>query len=100
MDFGRVEETIHFSPGAHLTYGLEHSETAACVTVSHTPDGFTVLVPSGIAQGWGSGDEIGIYGAVANGSASLEVAIEKDFACLDRSHGGNQDTYPNPKAAC
>jgi hypothetical protein len=100
MDSGRVEETIHFAPDAHLTYGLEHSEAAACVSVSHTPGEVTVIVPTSVAQAWVNGDDVGIYGVVPNGIGTLEVAIEKDFACLDSSHQGNLDTYPNPKAAC
>jgi hypothetical protein len=59
-----------------------------------------VIVPTRIAQAWAAGDDVGIYGAVPNGFGALSVAIEKDFACLDESHAGNHDTYPNPKAAC
>jgi hypothetical protein len=100
MASGRIEETIHFAPGAHLIYALEHSATAACVSVSHTPDELVVILPASVAQAWANGDDVGIYAAVPNGSGSLEVAIEKNFACLDSSHAGNHDTYPNPKAAC
>jgi hypothetical protein len=59
-----------------------------------------VIVPTRVAEAWADGDDVGIYGAVPNGSGSLSLAIEKDFACLDASHAGNRDTYPNPKAAC
>lgn len=97
---GRIQETIHFSPGVHLTYALEQSETAACVSVSHAPDELIVIVPTGVAQAWANGGDVGVYGAIPNSSGSLKVAIEKDFACLDSSHAGNQDAYPNPKAAC
>jgi hypothetical protein len=98
MDSGRVEETIHFSPGVHLTYALEHSETASCVSVSRTPDEVAVIVPTSVAQAWMNGDDIGIYGVFPNGSGTLDVAIEKDFACLDSDRAGNHDSYPNPKA--
>jgi hypothetical protein len=100
MESGRVEETIHFSTGVHLTYAVEHSEAAACVSVSHTPDEVAVIVPTSAAKAWVNGNDVGIYAAVPNGSGSLEVAIEKDFACLDSDHAGNLDTYPHPKAAC
>ncbi len=33
---GRVEETIHFAPGVHLIFALEHSESAACLSASRT----------------------------------------------------------------
>jgi hypothetical protein len=97
---GRVEETIHFAPGACLTYALEQSETATSVSVVRSPHELVVIMPSSVAQAWAAGDEVGIYGTLPNGSGSLEFAIEKDFACLDDSHAGNHDTYPNPKAAC
>lgn len=99
MEFGRVEETIHISPGVQLTYALDHSQTAAGVSVSLTPDRLAVIVPTSSAQAWFDGEEIGIYAALPNGSGSLQVAIEKDFACLDPEHVANRDTYPNPKAA-
>ena len=96
---GRVVETIHFAPGVHLTFALEHSESAPCLSASRTPDGVAVTVPTSIAQAWAIGDDVGIYASVPNGSGALSLAIEKDFACLDSSHAGNRDTYPNPKAA-
>lgn len=27
---------------------------------------------------------------------ALELILEKDFACLDRSDADNHDTFPNP----
>ncbi len=99
MDSGRVEETIHFAPGVHLSYALQHSPAAGCIAVSYAPDEVTVILPTSAAQAWANGDDVGIYSAVPNGSGSLEVAIEKDFACLDSTQAGDHDAYPNPKAA-
>jgi hypothetical protein len=97
---GRVAETIHFARGVHLRYALQHSAAAERIAVSYALHEVTVIVPTSVAQAWADGDDVGIYGDVPNGSGSLEVAIEKDFACLDPAHAGNRDTYPNPKAAC
>jgi hypothetical protein len=97
---GRIAETIHFAPGVHLNYELQHSSAAECIAVSHALHEVTVTVPTSAAQAWADSDDVGIYGEVPNGSGSLEVAVEKDFACLDPNHAGNRDTYPNPKAAC
>jgi hypothetical protein len=97
---GRIEETIHIAPGAHLTYALQHSAAAESLAVTHALQEVTVIVPTSVAQAWANGDDVGIYGTVPNGSGSLSLAIEKDFACLDSGHAGNRDTYPNPKAAC
>jgi len=97
---GRIEETVHFAPGVHLTYALEISDGAASVSVVGSPGEVVVILPAGVAQAWADGDDVGIYAALPNGSGSLELAIEKDFACLDPGHGASQDTYPNPKGAC
>jgi len=97
---GRIEETIHFAPDAQMTYAIELSESAESVSVVGSPGEVVVIVPARVAQAWAHGDEVGICGVFANGSGSLEFAIEKDFACRDANHGANRDTYPNPKAAC
>jgi hypothetical protein len=97
---GRVVETIHFAPGVHLSYALEHSAAAGSIAVTHALHEVIVIVPTSVAQAWANGDNVGIYGAIPNGSGSLSLAIEKDFACLDANQGGNRDTFPNPKAAC
>ena len=97
---GHIAETIHFAPGVHLNYELQHSSAAECIAVFHALHEVTVTVPTSAAQAWADSYDVGIYGAVPNGSGSLEVAVEKDFACLDPNHAGNLDTYPNPKAAC
>lgn len=100
MNSGRIEETIHFAPAAHLTYALEHSKTAACLSAIQSSGEVAVIVPTSVAQAWASGDDVGIYGAIPNGSGFLELAVEKDFACLDSTHTRDRDAYPNPKAAC
>lgn len=97
---GRIEGTIRFAPGVQLTYALELSGSAASVAVVGSPGEVVVIVPSVVAREWADGDDVGIYAALPNGVGSLELAIEKDFACLDANHGGSQDTYPNPKGAC
>jgi hypothetical protein len=97
---GRIVETIHFAPGVHLSYALQHSAAAGSIAVTHALHEITVIVPTSVAQAWANGDDVGIYTAVPNGTGSLSLAIEKDFACLDSTHAANRDTYPNPKAAC
>jgi len=97
---GRIEQTIQFAPRSRLTYAIEQSQTASCLSVAQRPDEVVVTVPTSVAQAWANSGDVGIYGAVPNGCGSLELAVEKDFACLDSTHAGNRDTYPNPKAAC
>ena len=99
LQSGRVEETIYFGAeeGARLTYALEHSAQAEAITVRYRPQEVTVLVSSREAQNWAEGNDVGLYGAAGSGHGPLELAIEKDFACLDKEGAENADTFPNPK---
>jgi hypothetical protein len=52
-----------------------------------------------MANTWCSTDLVGISESVSLGSlGSLDLLIEKDFACLDLSDEENQDTFANPNA--
>jgi hypothetical protein len=99
LNSGRVEETIYFGAeeGARLTYALEHCAHAEAMTVVYRPQEVTVLVSSREARTWAEGNNVGLYGAACSGHGPLELAIEKDFACLDKEGAENTDTFPNPK---
>jgi hypothetical protein len=58
-----------------------------------------VIVPKSNVLAWGTSDQVGIYHTIDLGlRGSLEVVLEKDFACLDLSDAENEDTFPNPSA--
>jgi hypothetical protein len=60
-------------------------------------------VPNAQLTYWACGEDVGVYADLTLGDGrALSVAIEKDFACLDRSDAENEDTFPNPNlaAAC
>ena len=99
---GRIEETIHFAPaeGAQLTYALELSPALANdLSVRYAPREIAVLVPRAQAQQWADGDAVGIGGRIDIGDNTVEILVEKDFACIDRKPERNEDTFPNPKAS-
>jgi len=98
---GRIEETIHFTaaPEATLTYALESALKPSPVTVRYRSREVTVILSKDRASIWGEQSEVGVYSTLDMGAAgSLEVAVEKDFACFDRSDEGNGDTFVNPLA--
>jgi hypothetical protein len=99
LQSGRVEETIYFGADedARLTYALQHTAQAGAMTVLYRPQEVTVLVSSREARNWAEGNDVGLYGATGSGHGPLALAIEKDFACLDKSEAENDDTFPNPK---
>lgn len=98
LESGRIEETIYFSveTGAHLTYVLEHSGVGSAIAVRWAPQLVAVVIPSDEARRWGNSSDVGLYGEVDTSSGVLELAVEKDFACLDKSDTENADTFPNP----
>ena len=99
LQSGRVEETIHFGQAddAKLTYAMLTSSTGEHdVTVRHSPQEIAVIVPLAQVRAWAGGEEVGMYAAVDTGAGRLELAVEKDFACLGKSNDENRDTYPHP----
>jgi hypothetical protein len=97
----RLEESIHFAPhaDAKLTYALEQATSVSVPTVRYTQGEITVLLPASLADTWCSTDLVGIVERVGLGAFGLlELMIEKDFACLDRSEEENEDTFENPHA--
>ena len=102
LQSGRVEETVRFGPqhDAKLTYALLTTEEdggyAATMTLRYQPQELAVVLAAAKARAWADGSQVGIYAEVNNGAGKLDLAVEKDFACLDKSSMENQDTFPNP----
>jgi hypothetical protein len=97
----RLEETIHFAAQANakLTYALEQTASISAPTIRYTQNTVTVLIPADQANSWCVNDQVGIAENLSVGSFGfLNLLIEKDFACLDRSDEDNEDTFANPNA--
>lgn len=97
---GRIEQTIHFAPDDHalLTYGLEHKSGLTDVELRYEQSEVVIVLPSQQATAWAETNQIGIYATVDLGRhGSLDMIVEKDFACLDLSDAENHDTFPNPQ---
>jgi hypothetical protein len=100
IETGRIEQTIHFTAGDHdlLIYGLEHESDLADVEVRHKQSKVIIALPRRQAILWAETDQIGIYSKIDIGRyGSLDIIVEKDFACLDLSDADNHDTFPNPQ---
>lgn len=98
---GRIEETtwLGIDADCRLTYALEVSRQIAGVTLRCAMPEITLLIPFGEAAAWNLSNQVGIYATAHIGQrGSLEILLEKDFACLDRSDEDNLDTFPNPLA--
>ena len=102
---GVIRDHVQFTadPKDRLTYSVISSPSGGTTTVAYQRGNIAVSVPESQLKEWASGDEVGVYADVALGEdRRLAVAVEKDFACLDRSDADNEDTFPNPNlaAAC
>jgi hypothetical protein len=97
----RIEETVRLTPEPEgkLTYALE-SAPGAAASVRYAAQEITVIVTDEQVRTWSGEDQVGIYTTIDIGPAgTLEVIVEKDFACLDRSDEDNKDTFANPHLA-
>lgn len=102
MHSARIEESIFFAPGdtSRLTYSLEHTAATPFPTVRFHPPSLAIVLPTSQAQQWAAGEDIGIYATIAlDPGSSLDLIVEKDFACLHGSTEENRDAFPNPEAA-
>lgn len=97
---GRIEETVRFaaSPEAGFTYALEVSAPGStAATVRYAPRHLAVQITPEQVDHWRKEDEVGVYTEVDIGAGqALEIAIEKDFACVHGSESENADSFPNP----
>jgi hypothetical protein len=94
-----VAETIRFAaaPEAKLTYALARGTQASAAIVRYQAQEVTVLLSKEQAESWGQDDQVGVYTLVNIAPEGLlELIVEKDFACLDRSDEDNKDTFANP----
>jgi hypothetical protein len=100
MRDGRIEESIHFGslPGAQWTYALELDAHESAISMRYAGSEVAVILSNSEAKNWVDTDAVGIYGEVRGGAGSLELIVEKDFACLDRGGEENADAFPNPQA--
>jgi hypothetical protein len=98
LETGRIDETIYFAIGqnAHLTYAVEHAPEVPAITVRYSPQEIAVVLSSAEVLRWAGTEDVGLYGEVPTTHGALQLAVEKDFACLDKGDPENVDTFPNP----
>ena len=94
---GRVEEKIILGQSTTFLYVLETCTSVSSPQSHLAADSLVVQLPPALVTQWANSDQVGIEGRQATGSeASLQILVEKDFACLDRTEEDNFDTFPNP----
>jgi hypothetical protein len=96
-----IEETVLFpnSSDTSLRYTLEVGSHSQPVRVAFKSYQIAVSISEDQLTSWSGQHQVGIYASLpVTDHTNLEVAIEKDFACLDLSDRDNQDTFANPMA--
>lgn len=105
IEGGRIAETVYLGAGdeSSLTYALESESESSAVRLRYESSEIAIVLPKDEARSWAETERVGIYATVDVGAhGTLNLIVEKDFACLDLSDAENQDTFPNPQlgAAC
>jgi hypothetical protein len=96
-----VEEKVLIGSGDGETfdYLLESTNAVPSPRATVTSRGIVVQVPSDEVMKWASTDQVGIEGRQpVDNETSLQILVEKDFACIDGTDQENADTFPNPLA--
>jgi hypothetical protein len=99
IDTGCVQESLFLGAesGDTLSYALETDAQAADMEIRHSNGKIAVLLPYELAKIWADTEQVGLYATMnIGGNRSLDLIVEKDFACLDLSDADNEDTFPNP----
>ena len=94
-----VEESMSFPGGGKLQYVLRQSPAKTSVVKTNEGDKscINVIVDQNKAKEWAESEEVGLFGAEPLLLGTLELLIEKDFACLNPREGSeDSDSYPNP----
>lgn len=97
----RIVEEVLFPADlpTSLEYILEVGSHHQPVQVAFTSQQIVVSISQDQLTSWSDEHQVGIYASLpVTEITDLEVAIEKDFACLDLSDEDNKDTFANPMA--
>jgi hypothetical protein len=93
-----VEETTHLAPGTALRYTVRPTDRDG-LGATWDEGALTVLIPAAWLPGWPDDDRVGFEGRQDAGDGkTLELLVEKDFACLHK-RPDEPDAFPNPLAA-
>ncbi|WP_047497232.1 hypothetical protein [Terriglobus sp. TAA 43] len=102
-DEGEISAFTSFafdSSADRFCYSIKHRPSYEAISAGLRGASIRVAVPSEVIRSWAVSDAaVGLYAEqVLFGGATLHIAIEKDFACIDRNDADNADTFHNPNA--
>ena len=93
---GVVEENTQFEPDSALTYSLKKADCSE-LEASFSGGNIEVRVPQNMATEWVNTEKVGM-GSHNESDKTLQILIEKDFACLAERVGEDEsDMFPHPE---
>lgn len=96
---GVVEERVPFADGVTLVYRLRCDGQAREIGASYRGGVLEIRVPESAARQWCTSERVTLAHAQAVPQGSLQITLEKDFACLSPRAGEDEsDNFPHPEA--
>ena len=96
---GQVEERTEFPGGTALIYRVRRVEQINDISVRYDGNLIEFQIPAALAERWCTTDLVTLQAAPALPSGSVQVVLEKDFACLVPREGEDErDHFPHPQA--
>ncbi len=99
IEADRIETTacLGTDEEATLRHALEDRATAERTKLRYRPGETAVVLSSSRLKPWKESEHVGIYATIGLGiRGSLDILVERDYACLDLSDAENVDSFPYP----
>ena len=97
---GIVEAITGFPGGRSLQYRVESSPASVKPAAFFSDNAVTVRLPEAAVLAWATTEQVSLPGEqILDDGDTLQVLVEKDFACLTPREGEDEsDMYPHPDA--
>ena len=94
---GYIEEITDF--GDHTFCYAVQRKAIPTMEATFSENKLTLAISEDKVTNWETNQQVGFEHAITVGdNKTLELLLEKDFACLDERLEDQSDNYPNPKA--
>ncbi len=97
-----IKEVTAFGPSTtdQLTFILKEGNSPA-FDITFQTGTVTLSVPPSVCRDWTASELVGFEERINSiKGETINILVEKDFACLDATPIENEDTYPNPNIIC
>lgn len=97
---GVVAAITGFPGGRSFQYRVESSPASVKPAAFFSDNALAVRLPETAVLAWATTDQVSLPGEqVLDDGDTLQILVEKDFACLTQREGEDEsDMYPHPEA--